>query len=159
MLPQPTASEELPIVCDPHALTPAQQEHWVKDIVPHLYREVQEIQELPNGWALRLPSTPEMLMLVAQDLNLERLCCPFVTYTLEIPPNRGPFWLRMTGGEGVKVFLRMSFETANYFDAQVAQAAGLNLAGSPEMDSVKTALDATDKLNQRYAESVRASDK
>ena len=146
--------EDQPIACDPNALTPDQQEYWVKEIVPKLYREVQEIQELPNGWVWRLPSTSQVLTLVAEDLNMERLCCPFVNYTLEIEPNRGPFWLRMTGSEGVKEFLKMAFEAANYFDPQVAKAAGLNISASPEIDSVATALEATDKLNEQYARTI-----
>ncbi len=144
-------TEDQPLACDASALTPDQRERWVKDIAPKLYREVQEIQELPDGWAWRLPSTPEVLFLVAEELNMERLCCPFVTYTLEIEPNRGPFWLRMTGGEGVKAFLQMAFETTNHFDAQVAKVAGLNVPANSEMDSVETALDAVDRLNERYA--------
>ena len=146
--------EDQPIACDPNALTPDQQEYWVKEIVPNLYREVQEIQELPNGWVWRLPSAPHVLTLVAEDLNMERLCCPFVNYTLEIEPNRGPFWLRMTGGKGVKEFLKMAFEAANYFDPQVAKAAGLNISASPEIDSVATALEVTDKLNEQYARTI-----
>ncbi|MEP7288212.1 MAG: hypothetical protein ABI947_20870 [Chloroflexota bacterium] len=140
MLPDTTPQSEVVIACDPNALTPDQQERWV-----------QEIRELPNGWAWRLPSTPEMLVLVAEDLNMDRLCCPFVHYTLEIEPNRGPFWLRMTGADGVNAFLRMSFEAANVFDAQVAQAAGLNVSASPEINSVETVIDATGKLNARFA--------
>lgn len=144
-------TEDQPLACVPNAVAPDQQEHWVKEIVPKLYKAVQEIRELPNGWAWRLPGTPEVLLLVAEDLNMERLCCPFVTYTLEIEPNRGPFWLRMTGGEGVKEFLRIAHEGANYFDAQVAKAAGFDTSASPEMDSVETALEAVDRLNERYA--------
>jgi hypothetical protein len=151
MLSDTTPQNETVIACDPSALTPSQQERWVKEIVPKLYSAVQEIQELPNGWAWRLPSTSEILLLLAEDLNIDRLCCPFVHYTLEIEPNRGPFWLRMTGGEGVKEFLRMAFESANLFDSQVAKAAGLNVPANAEMDSVETALEAVDRLNERYA--------
>lgn len=155
MLTDKMPKTQVAIACDPNALTLDQQEHWVKEIVPKLYATVQEIQELPNGWVWRLPSTPQVLILVAEDLNMERLCCPFVNYTLEIEPNRGPFWLRMTGGEGVKEFLRMAFETANYFDPQVAKAAGLNISPSSEIDSVETVLETADKLNERYAEATR----
>ena len=144
-------TENQPIACVPSALTPDQQEYWVKEIAPKLYKAVDEIQELPNGWAWRLPSTSEMLMLVSEDLNMERLCCPFVNYTLEMEPNRGPFWLRMTGGKGVKEFLRMAHEGANLFDAQVAKAAGFDISASPEIDSVEAALEATDRLNEQYA--------
>ncbi|MBA2392489.1 MAG: hypothetical protein H0V70_07050 [Ktedonobacteraceae bacterium] len=35
----------------------------------------------------------------------ERLCCPFLHFTVEIEPHGGPFWLRLTGGEGVKEYI------------------------------------------------------
>jgi hypothetical protein len=154
MISNTMSTNDIPIACDPSAVAPDQQERWVKEIVPKLYRAVQEIQELPNGWAWRLPSTPEILMLLAEDLNMERLCCPFVHYTLEIGPNHAPFWLHWTGGEGVKEFLRMGFESANLFDPQVAKAAGLNVPADAEMDSVETALEAVDRLNERYTRSA-----
>lgn len=152
-----THLDELPIACDYNAVTPDQQAYWVKEIVPKLYPAVQEIQELPNGWAWRLPSTPEMLKLVAEDMNLERLCCPFVHYTLELERNRGPFWYRMTGGDGVKEFLRMAFESSLLFDPQVAKAAGLNNVASPEIDSVETAIQTIEAVNQRFAEASAAT--
>jgi len=157
MISNTTSTSETPIACDPNAIAPDQQEYWVKEIVPKLYKAVQEIQELPDGWVWRLPSSPEILSLVAVDLNIERLCCPFVHYTLEIEPNRGPFWLRMTGGEGVKEFLRMAFEASNSFDPQVSKAAGLNISASPEIDSVETALEAVDRLNERFAREAGSS--
>ena len=151
-------TENPPLACVPNAVPADQQEDWVNKIAPKLYGAVQEIKELPNGWSWRLPSTSEILQLVAQDLEVERLCCPFVNYTLELEPNRGPFWLRMTGGEGVKEFLRIAYgEGAKYFDAQVAKAAGFDISASPEIDSVETALEAVDQLNQRYARTVGPS--
>lgn len=154
MLSETISQSETIIACDPNAVAPERQEYWVKEITPKLYKAVQEIRELPNGWAWRLPSTSEVLLLVAEDLNIERLCCPFVRYTLEIEPHQGPFWLRMTGGEGVKEFLRIAYEGANYFDAQVAKAVSLDISASLEMDSVATALEAVDRLNERYARTI-----
>lgn len=150
-------TEDLPIACDASVLTPDEREHWVQDIAPNLYRQVQEIRELPTGWGWRLLSTADVLLLLAEEMHVERLCCPFVTYTLEIEPNHGPFWLRMTGSEGVKTFLQMAFETTNHFDPEVVKAAGLNLPASPTMDSIETALEAVDKLNERYARSAGSS--
>jgi hypothetical protein len=51
----------------------------------------------------------------------------------------------------VKEFLKMAYESANYFDPPVAKAAGLNISASPEINSVKAALEATDRLNKQYA--------
>lgn len=143
--------DQLPIACDPNAVPADQQEYWLKELVPKLYGAVEEIKELPNGWAWRLPSTPEILVLLAEDLNLERLCCPFVHYTLEIERNGGPFWLSWTGGEGVKEYLWMAFAEANVFDEQVARAAGFNVANSKDLDSVQTVIEVIDSVNQRYA--------
>jgi hypothetical protein len=98
------------------------------------------------------------LKLVAEDMNLERLCCPFVHYTLEIERNRGPFWYRMTGGEGVKEFLRMAFVEVNLFDEQVLKAAGLDISNRKDVDSVQTAIEVVDSVNQRFANEVASND-
>jgi hypothetical protein len=122
-----TTQSEVIIACNPHAVPAEQREHWMI-VGTQLYAAVQEVQERPDGYAFRLPTDPEMLLLVAEDLNMERLCCPFLRFTLEIEPNGGPFWLRFTGGDGVKEFLRMSFESSNLLNEQVAQAAGFSIA-------------------------------
>jgi hypothetical protein len=153
MLSDTTPQNETVIACDPSGITPEEMERWIGVIVPQVYKAVQEIQELPDGWAWRLPSEPEILMLVAEDLNMERRCCPFVNYTLEITPNKGPFWLRMTGGEGVKAFLRMSFESANYLDQEVMKAAGWDTSAAQDLDSVDAVLAAVDTLNDSFAKS------
>jgi len=139
------------IACDVSPFTPDQRERWVEEVAPQLYSAVQEIQELPTGYALCLPSDPEILLLAAEELNFGRLCCPFVHYALEIEPNRGPFWLRMTGGEGVKAFLRMSFEATTLINEEVAKAAGFNLSDRTDIDSVETTLETVDRVNKRFA--------
>ena len=37
---------------------------------------------------------------------LERLCCPFVRFRLEMEEDGGPLYLSLTGRDGVKEFLR-----------------------------------------------------
>ena len=148
---------DVAIACDAHALAAEQHKRWMESIGPQLYGAVQEIRELPDGYAFRLPNNPEILLLVAEDLNMERLCCPFVRYTLEVEPNRGPFWLHFTGGEGVKEFLRMSFESSNLLAEQVAGAAGFSVAARTDLDSVETVLETIDRLNERFARTVASS--
>jgi hypothetical protein len=139
------------IACDPGALTAEDHKQWLEEIGPQLYGAIQEIQELPNGYAFRLPNDPEILLLAVEDLNMERLCCPFVRYTLEIEPNKGPFWLRFTGGEGVKEFLRLAFEAGNLLDERVAKAAGFNVTARTDLNSVETTLETIDRINERFA--------
>jgi len=90
MLSDTTSQNEVIIACDPNAISAEQRERWL-EVGTQLYAAVQEVQELPDGYTFRLPSDPEMLLIVAEDLNFERLCCPFVRYTLEIEPHGGPF--------------------------------------------------------------------
>ncbi|MGH7703918.1 MAG: hypothetical protein ACREMO_12555 [Gemmatimonadales bacterium] len=65
---------------------------------------VSDTRELPDGLAFRFPS--EEYEAVMQFVARERLCCPFVRFTVELAPDRGPLWLRLTGPDGVKDFLR-----------------------------------------------------
>jgi hypothetical protein len=148
-----TAQSEVIIACNPHAVPAEQRERWMT-VGTQLYAAVQEVRELPDGYAFRLPTDPEMLLLVAEDLNMERLCCPFLRFTLEIEPNGGPFWLRFTGGEGVKEFLRMSFESSNLLDERVAQAAGFSIIARTDINSVETALQIVSVVNQQFAKAA-----
>jgi hypothetical protein len=82
---------------------------------------VQEIQELPNG-CLASAKHSAGLTLVAEDLNMERLCCPLVNKALEIEPNRD--LLVAYDRRRRSASLKIAFESANYFDPQVAQLLG-----------------------------------
>jgi hypothetical protein len=64
---------------------------------------------------------------------------------------RGPFWLRFTGSEGVKEFLRMAFEAGNLLDEQVAKAAGFSVTARTDLNSVETILETIDRFNERFA--------
>ena len=44
--------------------------------------------------------------MAAEFIALERLCCPFLNFGLEIKAEGGPVWLRLSGREGVKAFIR-----------------------------------------------------
>jgi len=39
-------------------------------------------------------------------VSRERLCCPFLGFTLEVGPDRGPLRLHLTGPDGVAPFIR-----------------------------------------------------
>jgi hypothetical protein len=147
-----TQSEAI-IACIPDAIPAAKRERWLH-VATRMYTAVEEVQELPDGYAFRLPSDTEMLLIVAEDLNYDRLCCPFIRYTLDIEPNEGPFWLRFTGGEGVKEFLRMSFESSNLLTEQVAQAAGFSIAGRTDINSVEAALETANVVNEQFAKTA-----
>ena len=71
-----------------------------------LLSNVQTIQELSNGFDFRLADEPSSILKAAEFIALEKLCCPFLNFAIEIKAEGGPVWLRLTGREGVKDFIR-----------------------------------------------------
>ena len=109
--PQPKPSSkagmenETPFMCKLGALDRAQRERH-QALGKQLHADIQEVKELPDGYAFRLPAESATILSVAEWITFERLCCPFFTFALEIEGEGKPLWLRMTGREGVKEFMK-----------------------------------------------------
>ena len=89
--------------CDMTAMTTEQRaEH--AELSRQLLASIQERHELPNGYSFRLPA--ERWLVVAKWAELERRCCPFFEFDLRATPDRGPLWLRITGRQGAKAFMK-----------------------------------------------------
>lgn len=96
--------EESPFACDMTAIAPDRRgEHLAT--IEKLFRSVVSQLELPNGYAFMLPNEPDVLLSVAQFIALERLCCPFFGFGVEVAREGGPVFLSLTGREGVKPFI------------------------------------------------------
>ena len=63
-----------------------------------------ELRELPDGLAFRFAA--EEYRAVSTWVERERLCCPFLQFTIKVGPDGGPVWLRLTGPDGAKAFIR-----------------------------------------------------
>src|SRR5437868_9390343 len=92
--PSATASSDLAasgtptLACDAGALDPATRAAhftWIRQELPSL---IQAAHELPNGLALELPV--EALAAVADFIDRERRCCPFLRFELHVAPAGGP---------------------------------------------------------------------
>jgi hypothetical protein len=97
-------SEEQPIVCDLTAIPATVREQHVVS-APRIFQAAQEIRELPNGYAFRLPNEAGTWMALANFVENERRCCPFWAFGLTVEPHGGPLWLQLTGVEGAKQLL------------------------------------------------------
>jgi hypothetical protein len=94
-----------PLACDMTAIPPEQrQAHWDKS--RELFSHIEEFRELSNGYELRFASGSSLLLKLAEFISLEKLCCPFLGFVIEVEPEGGPVWLRLTGRDGVKTFIR-----------------------------------------------------
>ena len=98
-------NETQSLACDLTAIpADVREEHVIT--APQLFALAQEVQELSNGYAIRFANEPGRFMAIAKFIENERLCCPFFNFGLELEPENGPLWLRLTGGEGVKEILQ-----------------------------------------------------
>ena len=108
-MPDEKQSEaEIPFACSLTALTAAERAHH-SDLSKELHGAVKDIRELDNGYAFQFSSEAKTISMLAEWISLERLCCPFFTFQIEVPSESKPMWLRMTGREGVKDFMRTEF--------------------------------------------------
>lgn len=99
---------EIPFACSLTALSAAERAHH-SDLSKELHRAVKDIRELNNGYAFQFSGEAKTISMVAEWISLERLCCPFFTFQLEVASESKPMWLRMTGRDGVKDFMRTEF--------------------------------------------------
>ena len=96
-----------PLACDLTAIEPTQRAAH-ETLATHLVKEaVLEKRELPDGFAFRFAA--EQYAEITAFIANERLCCPFFHFALDVMPDRGPIWLRLTGHEGVKALLTAEF--------------------------------------------------
>ena len=58
---------------------------------------VIETEELPGGYAFRVPGDGKSIAMIAKIVVAERECCPFLTFELTAQPHMGPAIVRVTG--------------------------------------------------------------
>jgi hypothetical protein len=130
-----TNKENQTLACDLTAIPPSvREEHIIT--VPRLFQTAQEVQELSNGYAFRFLNESGKFMAIAKYIENERLCCPFFNFELDVKPNGGALWLRLTGGEDVKELLRSSLleSSTNKNDLKKLIQTG----GDPHFDELVT---------------------
>ena len=95
---------QIPIACNLDAFNSEERTRY-QGLVAAMRAGVQDVRELPDGFALRLVPDTSNGRTAAEFALMERRCCPFLRIALEFDPGDGPLWLRLSGGPGVKEFL------------------------------------------------------
>lgn len=93
-----------PIACDLTVLDKAQRNSH-EQVSQRLFANVQAVQELEDGYAFRFAPETDLIADLGRFVALERLCCPFFDFSIEVAREQGPVTLRLTGTEGVKTYL------------------------------------------------------
>ena len=105
--PATASNHESPFACDRMALDPEARKRHFDELGPALRSMRKAVRELPDGYEFEFPTDPKSIAMVAEWVAGERLCCPFFNIQLRMEPEGGPFWLRLTGRQGTKEFLKV----------------------------------------------------
>lgn len=101
-------NSETPLVCNMGVFTPVQRELHIRTTT-ELIQAVQSVQGVENGYELKFPNETEFISKLADFISNERLCCPFLKFTLNIVSTDKPVSLSLTGPVGTQEFLRAEF--------------------------------------------------
>ena len=96
---------ESPLACVMDAIEPHKRESHITN-AKALFNHVLEIAELPDGFAFRFANDEGVLLQLTEFTVLERLCCPFLHFVIEVEAEAGAVWFRLTGRPGVKPFIK-----------------------------------------------------
>jgi hypothetical protein len=96
-------SDDMPITC---CLTGAELRERQATLLAQFRSAVIETEELPDGYAFRVPGDGEWIAVIAEMIVAERECCPFLTFEFAAQPSKGPVIVRVTGPAGTKNFLK-----------------------------------------------------
>ena len=94
------------LACDIQAIGALQRPRY-NDLVSRLRPAMQDRRELPDGYDYLLDAGEITLPEVAEWINMERLCCPFLIFQIEVSGEVCRLMLR--GPDGAKALLRAEF--------------------------------------------------
>ena len=89
-----------PIACHLKALDATQRERQ-KELLGIVRGKIQKTVELSDGFALQMPTDQATFLEVAEWVSLERRCCGFAEFALELRLD-DTVWVKMTGKPGAK---------------------------------------------------------
>jgi hypothetical protein len=91
-----------PFACDLSAI-PA-DERPAHHALTRRLMAIATTHETPDGFSFEFGAAE--FAAVARFVALERLCCPFLGFTVDVSADQGPLRLHLTGPAGVKPFIR-----------------------------------------------------
>ena len=96
-------SDGIPVAC---CLSDAELREREATLLAQFKAAVIATEELPDGYAFRVPGDKKWIRVIAELIMAERECCPFLAFEVAALPNMGPVIVRVIGPAGTKDFLR-----------------------------------------------------
>src|SRR5579864_3240659 len=108
-----SSTEESPFACDRLALNAEQRKRHFGELGQAVVASIKSVRELPNGYEFEFAPEWSTIQNIGEFVAGERLCCPFFDINIRLEREHGSVWLRFTGREGTKQFIRT--EGASWF--------------------------------------------
>lgn len=99
-------SETIPIAC---YLTDKELQARRKDYLDKAAESLIDSAELQDGFVYRFPLENSTLQNLAEIIDLERKCCPFLNFRLVLEAENDFVSLELTGMEGTKEIVKSLF--------------------------------------------------
>lgn len=96
------------LVCNRDAIG-AQERPRYNDLLHKLRTSVHDRRELPDGYSFRLGEQSISLTEVAEWIRMERQCCPFLVFQIDVPAGNAEVQLTLRGPSGTKAILASEF--------------------------------------------------
>ena len=79
-------------------------------VIANLKKQVLYTKELKNGFAYKFPGADTIIDELITFIKTERLCCEFLTFNISIAGDKSETWLKITGSQGAKDFIKTELE-------------------------------------------------
>ena len=99
------------LACNMGVFTPAQREAHILGTT-ELVQRVENFRAVENGYQFSFPNETDLISKIAEFIANERLCCPFLKFTLNVNSSDEPISLSLSGPTGTQEFLRAEFSGA-----------------------------------------------
>ncbi len=100
-----TLDKQNSLVCDMSALSREEREEHTRN-AEKILRFVEKIRDVTDGYMLHLPIKTEFISQTGAFIAYERLCCPFLHFSLDVESDQGSVWLTVRGNKQVKEYLK-----------------------------------------------------
>lgn len=97
------------IACNTKAISAAERPRY-NGLVGKLRRSIRDRRELPDGYAFRLDEQSITLADVTEWIRMERLCCPFLVFQIEVSGSNQNVQLTLRGPTGTKAIIESAFQ-------------------------------------------------
>src|SRR2546428_11400060 len=98
-----------PVSCDLSALSETQRRRH-GELTSFMLNEHSNAEELEDGYRIEFPNSAHAFSVISEWVVLERLCCPFLSISLETDQDNNPIRVTIIGPSGTKQLLKAVIE-------------------------------------------------